>query len=112
MTLAKELHEIFNTLEYDRCGGYCYKKVVDGITYLIDNPFSGWDNEDDQESFIVDFTCFLKADDSICLSSGGKIAVELSTVFKLGDTIETINTAEHDLMTTVARITGKELVEE
>ena len=107
MSPAKELHGIFNSLGYDRCGGYCYKKVEKGVTYLIDNPFSGWDNENDQESFIVDFSCFIQMEKRLGYKSSGKITVELSTVYKTGDTIETVRSAEADLNTAISRLTTK-----
>lgn len=107
MSLAKELHQIFNDLGYDRCGGYCYKKVEGETTLMIDNPFSGWDNENDQESFIVDFSCFLTMDEDLGYSTKGKITVELSTVFKVGDTLETLKATETDLKTAISRILGR-----
>ena len=107
MSLAKELHSILNDLGYDRCGGHSYKKELGGITLYIDNPFSGWDNEDDQESFVLDFHSFVTMSKELNFGSTGKITVELSTIFKAGDSFEDVESAEDDLIVAVSRILQK-----
>lgn len=103
MSLSKDLQQIFVDLGFTKCG-YCFKKGFKDFAIVIDNPFSGWDSESERESFILDLACYLTMDKSIGFDTKGKITLELSTIFKVGDGPEVVQNAEEDLKEAVARI--------